>query len=60
MQYLFIVTFTVLISTLAVNGAYQYADRIEDCPLLQPRAPPTSVRDLRADDIKAVGALGDR
>ncbi|PHZ18005.1 uncharacterized protein RHIMIDRAFT_233424 [Rhizopus microsporus ATCC 52813] len=59
MQYLFIVTFTILISTLAFNDAYQYAERIEDCPRLQPRARPTSVRDLRADDIKVVGALGD-
>ncbi|KAI9476469.1 MAG: hypothetical protein EXX96DRAFT_596522 [Benjaminiella poitrasii] len=32
---------------------------IKDCPALSPRTAPTSVHDLRPDDIKVVGALGD-
>ncbi|KAI9272278.1 SGNH hydrolase-type esterase domain-containing protein, partial [Helicostylum pulchrum] len=32
---------------------------ISQCPTLSPRTPPTSVHDLRADDIKVIGALGD-
>ncbi|KAI9280780.1 hypothetical protein BY458DRAFT_578115 [Sporodiniella umbellata] len=32
---------------------------ISDCPLLPNREPPTSVFDLRPEDIKAIAALGD-
>lgn len=33
---------------------------IDACPALSPRSPPTSIHDLRPDDIKVIGALGDR
>lgn len=33
---------------------------INECPRLSARKTPTDVRDLRPDDIKIVGALGDR
>ncbi|KAI9276363.1 hypothetical protein BY458DRAFT_433579 [Sporodiniella umbellata] len=36
-----------------------FVERIEDCPGLPPRPAPSSVTDLRPDDIKVVGALGD-
>lgn len=37
------------------------APSIEQCPALKPRASPAvNVNDLRPDDIKVVGALGDR
>lgn len=34
--------------------------RISMCPLLSSRPAPTSIHDLRADDVKVIGALGDR
>lgn len=37
-----------------------YVKNIQDCPALTPRKPPSSVHDLRIDDIKVIGALGDR
>ncbi|KAI9279302.1 hypothetical protein BY458DRAFT_431822 [Sporodiniella umbellata] len=33
--------------------------RISECPALASRAAPTTVHDLRPDDIKVIGALGD-
>lgn len=37
------------------------ASTIGDCPSLAPRSsPPSNIRDLRPDDIKVIGALGDR
>lgn len=34
---------------------------IQNCPYLTPRStPPVDVNDLRIDDIKIIGALGDR
>ena len=33
---------------------------ISDCPALTARTGATSVRDLRIDDIKVIGFLGDR
>jgi phospholipase B1 len=40
--------------------AYQPLKSVNDCPPLNPRSTkPTSVRDLRPDDIKVIGALGD-
>ncbi|KAI9316722.1 hypothetical protein BX666DRAFT_189947 [Dichotomocladium elegans] len=39
---------------------YASASRIENCPLLSPRLqPPSSVHDLRPDDIEIVAAIGD-
>ncbi|CDS07588.1 hypothetical protein LRAMOSA01537 [Lichtheimia ramosa] len=36
------------------------ASTIGDCPSLAPRSsPPSNIRDLRPDDIKVIGALGD-
>jgi phospholipase B1 len=46
----------------AVNAmdARQYVADFKQCPQLAPRtSPPTSVHDLRPDDIKVVMALGD-
>lgn len=43
----------------SVNAATNVTD-IKSCPTLTPRATPTSVHDLRIDDIRIVGALGDR
>ncbi|KAI8914876.1 hypothetical protein DFJ77DRAFT_431143 [Powellomyces hirtus] len=34
-------------------------DDIEACPNLPPRAKPTSVHDLRIDDVRVIAALGD-
>lgn len=48
---------------LLVSVSYVYsmgANDISGCPPLPKRAPPTSVFDLRADDIKVIAALGDR
>ncbi|RCI07041.1 hypothetical protein CU098_013762 [Rhizopus stolonifer] len=47
---------------LLVSVSYVYsmgANDISGCPPLPKRAPPTSVFDLRADDIKVIAALGD-
>ncbi|KAI7901119.1 SGNH hydrolase-type esterase domain-containing protein [Cokeromyces recurvatus] len=44
--------FTTTVMSLNVTN-------IKDCPALTPRTSPTSVHDLRPDDIKVVGALGD-
>lgn len=55
----------VLFSLVALTSLSEalfggYATNITDCPWLLPRFPPTSVHDLRPDDIKVIGALGDR
>ncbi|KAF7722981.1 hypothetical protein EC973_002451 [Apophysomyces ossiformis] len=43
-----------------VGANAKFADSVEECPALKPRqAPPTNVRDLRPDDIRMIGALGD-
>lgn len=44
-----------IVSVASIN-----VTNIDECPSLTPRASPDSVHDLRADDIKVVGALGDR
>lgn len=47
---------TVAASTMALNVA-----NIADCPALSARnSTATGITDLRIDDIKVVGALGDR
>lgn len=33
---------------------------INDCPAIDPHAPPRDIHDLRADDITVIAALGDR
>jgi hypothetical protein len=53
---LFVLTLGVIAS---VNASKNVTD-INECPSLTPRTIPSSVHDLRADDIKVVGALGDR
>lgn len=61
MHYFKSIYFYILISLLSVKGDRIYADRIEDCPDLLPRSsPPTSAKDVRPDDIKAIGSMGDR
>jgi hypothetical protein len=61
MHYFKTIYFYILISLLSVKGNRIYADRIEDCPDLLPRSyPPTSAKDVRPDDIKAIGSMGDR
>lgn len=52
----------IAIATVLLSGSEaQYASSISQCPSLPKRATAaTSVSDLRPDDIKVVGALGDR
>lgn len=50
----------VALTTLSEALSGGYAQNITDCPWLLPRFPATSVHDLRPDDIKVIGALGDR
>ncbi|KAI8083693.1 hypothetical protein BDF21DRAFT_336998 [Thamnidium elegans] len=49
---LYLITFSLAEAGINVTD-------ISQCPTLSPRTPPTSVHDLRADDIKVIGALGD-
>lgn len=51
------ILFSLVVLT-ALSGGYT-AD-ITECPSLTPRSPPSSVHDLRPDDIKVIAALGDR
>lgn len=51
-----------LLSLLAF-GTFVSAKNVSsifDCPALTSREPATNVTDLRVDDIKVVGFLGDR
>lgn len=52
--------FISLLVALSPAEAVRNVTDISQCPLLTPRNCPTSVHDLRADDIKVIGALGDR
>lgn len=52
------ISLCLLGTALSVN-ALNVTD-ISECPALSPRDAATNVRDLRPDDIKVVGALGDR
>lgn len=52
-----------LVGIMAVYGATAWALDvldISDCPPLPPREGPSSVHDLRVDDIKVIAAMGDR
>lgn len=49
----------ILLCLLAVANALNVTN-IQDCPALTPRSGPVNAQDLRIDDIKAIGALGDR
>lgn len=52
-----------LIGIIAAYGATVWAFEaidINDCPQLPSRPRPTSVHDLRVDDIEVIAALGDR
>lgn len=49
----------VLTTLTTFNVALNVAS-IDKCPPLIPRNPPINVNDLRVDDIKVIGALGDR
>lgn len=54
---------TQLVGMMAAYGATAWAleaVNINDCPQLPPRERPTSVHDLRVDDIKVIAAMGDR
>ncbi|KAI9362796.1 hypothetical protein BD770DRAFT_407870 [Pilaira anomala] len=55
---LFFVTLFILTTFTSLHVAL-YVKNIQDCPTLTPRKPPQSVHDLRVDDIKVIGALGD-
>lgn len=46
--------------TLVSIGFAKNVSDVKDCPALSRRTPSISVNDLRADDIKVIGALGDR
>lgn len=48
-----------LMALASVSTARFVAD-VNKCPSLSPRSPPDNVHDLRPDDIKVIGALGDR
>ncbi|KAG1109753.1 hypothetical protein G6F42_015557 [Rhizopus arrhizus] len=53
---------TKLVGIIAAYGATAWALEvvdINDCPPLPPRERPTSVHDLRIDDIKVIAAMGD-
>ncbi|KAK4520124.1 uncharacterized protein ATC70_008254 [Mucor velutinosus] len=53
---------TKLVGIMAAYGATALALEaidINDCPQLPPRERPTSVHDLRVDDIKVIAAMGD-
>lgn len=53
---IFTLAVTVVASTMALNVA-----KIADCPALSARnSSAKDITDLRIDDIKVVGALGDR
>jgi phospholipase B1 len=56
----FAVLFMLTLGALASVHASKNVTDIKDCPVLTPRNDgPQSVHDLRMDDIKVVGALGD-
>ena len=64
---LLMLAFTIKLVTIVVaqqtpgpaDGTY--AKEISECPQLKPRSsPPAGAHDLRPDDIKVIGALGDR
>lgn len=55
--------FTSLVVALLAKTVVVLALSASDvalCPPIAPHAPPTSVHNLRADDIKVIAALGDR
>lgn len=54
---------SVLFIVIAFYASIAYSvnvTHISECPSLSSRTAPTSVHDLRADDVKVMGALGDR
>ncbi|KAI9360207.1 hypothetical protein BD770DRAFT_385077 [Pilaira anomala] len=51
--------FVSLLVALSPAEAAKNVTDISQCRLLTPRTRPTSVHDLRVDDIKVIGALGD-
>lgn len=50
----------IALVTLTIITVAKNVTNIAKCPPLTPRGQPTNVNNLRADDIKVVGALGDR
>ncbi|KAI8969714.1 hypothetical protein BDB01DRAFT_840127 [Pilobolus umbonatus] len=51
---------SITVASFFVSGTLgAMVDSIDQCPPLTPRIPPTNVNDLRPDDIKVTGALGD-
>jgi hypothetical protein len=59
MKYL-VLAFSIILSTLTTATALN-ATAIKDCPALTPRSSsPVDITDLRIDDIKIFGSLGDR
>lgn len=52
--------FFFLFTAFASVANAKFVSDISECPPLSPRSPPESVHDLRPDDIKVIGALGDR
>ncbi|KAI7871370.1 uncharacterized protein EV154DRAFT_431606 [Mucor mucedo] len=51
--------FILSVTSIAFVKAGINVTNIDGCPALTPRVSPRSVHDLRVDDIKVVGALGD-
>lgn len=50
----------IALVTLTTITVAKNVTNIAECPSLTPRGQTTNVNNLRADDIKIVGALGDR
>ncbi|KAI7871362.1 SGNH hydrolase-type esterase domain-containing protein [Mucor mucedo] len=51
--------YLIILTSLTALTAAKNVTHITECPSLTPRCKPTNVNDLRADDIKVIGALGD-
>ncbi|KAG2230357.1 hypothetical protein INT48_002810 [Thamnidium elegans] len=54
-----IIILSLVLTTLTTFNVALNVTSIDKCPTLTPRNPPTNVNDLRVDDIKVIGALGD-
>ncbi|KAI9243289.1 hypothetical protein EDC94DRAFT_71258, partial [Helicostylum pulchrum] len=54
-----IIILSLVLTTLTTFNVALNVASIDKCPTLIPRNPPTNVNDLRVDDIKVIGALGD-
>lgn len=56
----FLVLGALVTATLVNNSHAKSVTAISECPALTARSGPANASDLRPDDIKVIGALGDR